>query len=104
MNRLAQWFSGLPPKRKRRLVLLGILAVVAGLFMLGYRPDPAPRRREAPMVRELTLDGESLGRAKYLDLQRQVVTGSVPGAGERRRWSPKAMTVCQRISYGPHAR
>ncbi|MDW7710093.1 MAG: TraB/VirB10 family protein [Deferrisomatales bacterium] len=72
MNRLAKWFSGLPPKRKRRLVLLGILALVSGLFMLGYRPDEAPRRREAPLVRELTLDGQSLERAKYLDLQRQL--------------------------------
>ncbi|MEW6487335.1 MAG: TraB/VirB10 family protein [Thermodesulfobacteriota bacterium] len=72
MERLSKWFSGLPPKRKRRLVLFGILALAAGLFMLGYRPDPAPRRREAPLVRELTLDGESLERAKYLDLQRQL--------------------------------
>jgi conjugal transfer pilus assembly protein TraB len=72
MERLAKWFSGLPPKRKRRLVLFGILALAAGLFMLGYRPDQAPRRREAPLVRELTLDGESLERAKYLDLQRQL--------------------------------
>lgn len=72
MNRLAKWFSGLPPKRKRRLVLLGIFALVSGLFMLGYRPDEAPRRREVPLVRELTLDGQSLERAKYLDLQRQL--------------------------------
>lgn len=73
MNRLLKWFSGLPPARKRRLVLLSIVSLLAGLFMLGYRKDDTRlRRREVPLVRELTLDGESLERAKYLDLQRQL--------------------------------